>query len=133
MNTLLKTAFFYFNKIKVVHSIPGRIRLAVPGLNGIPDDMKKYEHYITSLIKFEEGINDISYSYLTGKILLTYDNTLTTEKRILDWINFVWKKVIDNEDIYNKMQPDEIEKNLDKLYEALCKELKEGGSLNGKK
>ena len=51
---------------------------------------------------------------------------ITNEKKILDWINFIWKKVIDNEDIYNKMQPEEIEKNLDKLYEMLCKELKKG-------
>ena len=126
MNTLLKTTFFYFNKIKVVHSIPGRIRLSVPGLNNVPEYMRKYEHYTTSLIKIEEGIKDISYSYITGKVLLTYDKNVTNEQKILDWINFIWKKVIDNEDVYNKMQPEEIEKNLDKLYEMLCKELKKG-------
>ena len=126
MNTLLKTAFFYFNKIKVIHSIPGRIRLAVPGLNNVPENMRKYEHCTTSLIKIEKGIKDVSYSYVTGKVLLIYDTNETNEKKILDWINFIWKKVIDNEDIYNKMQPEEIEKNLDKLYEMLCKELKKG-------
>ena len=126
MNTLLKTAFFYFNKIKVIHSIPVRIRLAVPGLNNVPENMRKYEHYTTSLIKIEKGIKDVSYSYVTGKVLLIYDTNETNEKKILDWINFIWKKVIDNEDIYNKMQPEEIEKNLDKLYEMLCKELKKG-------
>ncbi len=126
MNTLLKTAFFYFNKIKVVHSIPGRIRLSVPGLSNVPENMRKYEHYTSSLIKMEKGIKDISYSYVTGKVLLTYDKDVTDEKKILDWINFIWKKVIDNEDVYNKMQPEEIEKNLDKLYEMLCKELKKG-------
>ena len=126
MNTLLKTAFFYFNKIKVVHSIPGRIRLSVPGLSNVPENMRKYEHYTSSLIKMEKGIKDISYSYITGKVLLTYDKDVTDEKKILDWINFIWKKVIDNEDVYNKMQPEEIEKNLDKLYEMLCKELKKG-------
>lgn len=126
MNTLFKTAFLYFNKIKVVHSIPGRIRLSVPGLNNVPESMRKYEHYTTSLMKLEDGIKEISYSYITGKILITYDNDLTNEKKILEWINFVWKKVIDNEDIYNKMQPEEIEKNLDKFYKMLCKELKKG-------
>lgn len=126
MNTLFKTAFLYFNKIKVVHSIPGRMRLSVPGLNNIPENMRQYEHYTTSLMKLEDGIKEISYSYVTGKILVTYDKDVTNEKKILDWINFVWKKVVDNEDIYNKMQPEEIEKNLDKFYEMLCKELKKG-------
>lgn len=126
MNTLFKTAFLYFNKIKVVHSIPGRMRLSVPGLNNVPENMRQYEHYTTSLMKLEDGIKEISYSYVTGKILVTYDKDVTNEKKILDWINFVWKKVVDNEDIYNKMQPEEIEKNLDKFYEMLCKELKKG-------
>lgn len=126
MNTLFKTAFLYFNKIKVVHSIPGRMRLSVPGLNNVPENMRQYEHYTTSLMKLEDGIKEISYSYVTGKILVIYDKDITNEKKILDWINFVWKKVVDNEDIYNKMQPEEIEKNLDKFYEMLCKELKKG-------
>ncbi|WP_294664072.1 HMA2 domain-containing protein [uncultured Fusobacterium sp.] len=126
MNTLFKTAFLYFNKIKVVHSIPGRMRLSVPGLNNVPENMRQYEHYTTSLMKLEDGIKEISYSYVTGKILVTYDKDVTNEKKILDWINFVWKKVVDNEDIYNKMQPEEIEKNLDKFYKMLCKELKKG-------
>ena len=95
-------------------------------MNNVPENMRKYEHYTTSLIKIEKGIKDVSYSYVTGKVLLIYDTNETNEKKILDWINFIWKKVIDNEDIYNKMQPEEIEKNLDKLYEMLCKELKKG-------
>lgn len=40
MNSLLKSAFLYFNKIKVVHSIPGRLRLQIPGLDKVPEDMK---------------------------------------------------------------------------------------------
>ena len=53
MNSLLKSAFLYFNKIKVVHSIPGRLRLQIPGLDKVPEDMKKYENYTTSIIKME--------------------------------------------------------------------------------
>ena len=67
MNSLLKSAFLYFNKIKVVHSIPGRLRLQIPGLDKVPEDMKKYEHYTTSIIKMEKGIEEISYSYITSK------------------------------------------------------------------
>ena len=126
MNSLLKSAFLYFNKIKVVHSIPGRLRLQIPGLDKIPEDMKKYEHYTTSIIKMEQGIEDISYSYITSKVLVKYNPQLTNEKKIVDWFNFVWKKIVENEDVYNKMSVEEIEKNLDKFYEILCKELKRG-------
>lgn len=126
MNNLLKSAFLYFNKIKVVHSIPGRLRLQIPGLDKVPEDMKKYEHYTTSIIKMEKGIEEISYSYITSKVLVKYNPTLTNEKKIVDWLNFVWKKIVENEDVYNKMSLEEIEKNLDKFYNILCQELKKG-------
>lgn len=126
MNPFLKTAFLYFNKIKVVHSIPGRLRLHVPGLDKVPKEMEKYDHYVTSLIKFDKGIETVSYSYVTGKILLTYNKNLTNENKILNWLNFVWKKVVENEDVYGGMTPEEIEKNLDRFYDMLCKELKKG-------
>ena len=69
MNSLLKSAFLYFNKIKVVHSIPGRLRLQIPGLDKIPEDMKKYEHYTTSIIKMEQGIEDIIHNLQMRKKL----------------------------------------------------------------
>lgn len=36
------------------------------------------------------------------------------------------EKIVENEDVYNKMSVEEIEKNLDKFYDILCKELKRG-------
>lgn len=126
MNSLLKSAFLYFNKIKVVHSIPGRLRLQIPGLDKVPEDMKKYENYTTSIIKMEPGIEEISYSYITSKVLVKYNLQLTNEKKIVDWLNYVWKKIVENEDVYSKMSVEEIERNLDKFYEILCKELKKG-------
>lgn len=126
MNGLLKTAFLYFNKIKVVHSISGRLRLQIPGLDKVPEDMKKYEHYTTSIIKLENGIEEITYSYVTSKILVKYNPQLTNEKKIVEWLNFVWKKIVDNEDVYKNMSVKEIEENLDKFYEILYKELKKG-------
>ena len=126
MNSLLKSAFLYFNKIKVVHSIPGRLRLQIPGLDKVPEDMKKYENYTTSIIKMEPGIEEISYSYITSKVLVKYNPHLTNEKKIVDWLNYVWKKIVENEDVYSKMSVEEIERNLDKFYEILCKELKKG-------
>lgn len=126
MNKFLKSAFLYFNKIKVVHSIPGRLRLQIPGLNKVPDNMKQYENYTTNIIKLLDGINDVSYSYITGKVLITYDPKKTNEKNIVDWLNLVWKKIVDNEALYENMSSEELEKNSEKFYNMLYKELKEG-------
>lgn len=124
---ILTSAFMVFNKIKVVHSIPGRVRLFVPGLGKVPEDMRKYQVYTTSLMKMLPGIKEISYSYITSKVLITYDPQISSEKEIIEWINLVWKKVVENRELYENMSQEEIEKNLDRFYTILCEELKKRG------
>ena len=80
LKNLLKKTYLMFNKVKVVHSIPGRIRLFIPSLDQFPEQMKKYENYITAIIKLKAGINNIEYSYTTSKILVEYDKTKLKEE-----------------------------------------------------
>ena len=115
-----------FNKVKVVHSIPGRIRLFIPSLDQFPEQMKKYENYITAIIKLKAGINNIEYSYTTSKILVEYDKTKLKEEDIVNWLNKIWKIIVDNEDVYYGMSMDEVEKNVKKFYEMLKNELERG-------
>ena len=120
---ILKKTYLMFNKVKVVHSIPGRIRLLIPSLDKFPEQMKKYEHYITAIIKLKDGIKSVEYSYLTSKILIEYDKMKLKEQDIVDWLNKIWKIIVDNENVYQGMSVDDIEKNVKKFYEMLKSEL----------
>ena len=126
LKNLLKKTYLMFNKVKVVHSIPGRIRLFIPSLDQFPEKMKKYENYITAIIKLKAGINNIEYSYTTSKILVEYDKTKLKEEDIVNWLNKIWKIIVDNEDVYHGMSMDEVEKNVKKFYEMLKNELERG-------
>lgn len=126
LKNLLKKTYLMFNKVKVVHSIPGRIRLFIPSLDQFPEQMKKYENYITAIIKLKVGINNIEYSYTTSKILVEYDKTKLKEEDIVNWLNKIWKIIVDNEDVYHGMSMDEVEKNVKKFYEMLKNELERG-------
>lgn len=126
LKNLLKKTYLMFNKVKVVHSIPGRIRLFIPSLDQFPEQMKKYENYITAIIKLKSGINNIEYSYTTSKILVEYDKTKLKEEDIVNWLNKIWKIIVDNEDVYYGMSMDEVEKNVKKFYEMLKNELERG-------
>ena len=126
LKNLLKKTYLMFNKVKVVHSIPGRIRLFIPSLDQFPEQMKKYENYITAIIKLKAGINNIEYSYTTSKILVEYDKTKLNEEDIVNWLNKIWKIIVDNEDVYHGMSMDEVEKNVKKFYEMLKNELERG-------
>ena len=120
---ILKKTYLMFNKVKVVHSISGRIRLLIPSLDKFPEQMKKYEHYITAIIKLKDGIKSVEYSYLTSKILIEYDKMKLKEQDIVDWLNKIWKIIVDNENVYQGMSVDDVEKNVKKFYEMLKSEL----------
>lgn len=124
LKNILKNTYLLFNKVKVIHSIPGRLRLLIPSLDKAPEQIKKYENYITSIIKLKDGIKNIEYSYITSKILIEYDKTILNEKEIVEWLNKIWKIIVDNENIYYGMTISEIEKNVIKFYKMLHKELK---------
>ncbi|PHH98233.1 hypothetical protein CA840_10570 [Fusobacterium polymorphum] len=112
-----------FNKVKVVHSIPGRIRLLIPSLDKFPEQMKKHEHYITAIIKLKNGIKSVEYSYLTSKVLIEYDKMKLKEQDIVDWLNKIWKIIVDNEDVYQGMSVDDVDKNVKRFFEMLKSEL----------
>ena len=120
---ILKQTYLMFNKVKVVHSIPGRIRLLIPSLDKFPEQMKKHEHYITTIIKLKNGIKSVEFSYLTSKILIEYDKMKLKEQDIVDWLNKIWKIIVDNEDVYQGMSVDDVEKNVKRFFEMLKSDL----------
>lgn len=116
MRSLLKNTFLYFNRIKVIHSIPGRLRLSTPGLNHIPHEFRSFEPKVTELIKMANGIEDVSYSYITNKVLLKYNPKLLSEEKILSWMNIIWKEVLKREDAFSE---EEAEENFSLIYEEI--------------
>lgn len=123
LKNILKKTYLMFNKVKVLHSIPGRIRLFIPSLDQVPEQMKKYEDYTTAILKLKDGIKKIEYSYLTSKILIEYDKEKLAEKDIVDWLNKIWKIIVDNEHIYQDMTVNQIEDNIKKFYLMLKERL----------
>lgn len=123
LNNLLKTTYLYFNKIKVVHSIPGRLRVSVPGMNKIPSELQKYEDSIITLIKLLDGIESVEFSYITSKILFKYDKTKLDEKKVLKWINIIFKQIISKESLIKDKSLYQVEKEFNSLYSLVKDEL----------
>ena len=83
------------------------------------EELKKYDYRVTELILSKKGIKSIEYSYVTNKILLYYDVKLISEKQILDWLNKVWKTMINHSELYENKSLKEIEDNLDTFYNII--------------
>lgn len=119
LENFFRTTYLMFNQIKVVHSIPGRLRLFVPNLSKVPEELKKYDDEVKKLILSKKGIKSVEYSYITNKILLYYDPNLISEKEILEWMNKVWKTVVNHSELYENKSLKEIEDNLEIFYDLI--------------
>ena len=121
LENFFKATYLILNQIRVVHSIPGRLRLFVPNLSKVPEELKKYDGEVKKLILSKKGLKSVEYSYITNKILLYYNSNLISEKEILEWINKVWKTVIEHSELYENKSLKEIEDNLEIFYDLIKK------------
>ena len=121
LENFFRTTYLIFNQIKVVHSIPGRLRLFVPNLSNVPEELKKYDDEVKKFVLSKKGIKSVKYSYITNKILLYYDPNLISENEILEWMNKVWKTVINHPELYQNKSLKEIEDNLEVFYDLIKK------------
>ena len=121
LENFFKATYLMLNQIRVVHSIPGRLRLFVPNLSKVPEELKKYDGEVKKLILSKKGLKSVEYSYITNKILLYYNSNLISDKEILEWINKVWKTVIEHSELYENKSLKEIEDNLEIFYDLIKK------------
>ena len=119
LENFFKEIYLMLNQIRVVHSIPGRLRLFVPNLSKVPEELKKYDNEVKKLILSKKGIKSVEYSYITNKILLYYNPNLISEKEILEWMNKVWKTVVNHSELYENKSLKEIEDNLEIFYDLI--------------
>jgi hypothetical protein len=86
---ILNKGILLFLRPKVVHSIPGRMRLHVPLLKKLHNGNEDWVAAIVDLLKTPQGIDEVTPSLATGNILLRYDNDKLTESEILNFLNSI--------------------------------------------
>ena len=108
-------------KIKVSHSLPGRLRLKVSSLNLIPKEYIVYEKFIDESLKKLDGVTSVEINNLTGSILVIYDVNITYEKKILRWIEKLKEIGLNNFELIEKYG----ESNLDFVIKTINQQLNE--------
>lgn len=93
---------YNLSRIKVVHSLPGRVRIKVNNLNSVPDKYRKYDEEISRGMKILDGIDDVSINYVLGTILISYDTNKLYEKKVLSWVKEFAYICIDNSNNFKK-------------------------------
>lgn len=108
-------------KIKVSHSLPGRLRLKVSSLKLIPKEYIVYEKFIDESLKKLDGVTSVEINNLTGSILVIYDVNITYEKKIIRWIEKLKEIGLNNFELIEKYG----ESNLDFVIKTINQQLNE--------
>ena len=109
----------HFIKFKVVHSIPGRLRLKVNNASKIPQEAKEYDKYVVQGLKMLDGIKDVEFNYITGSVVITYDTKKTYEEKIVKWINKVIDIVLGDFKLIEENGQDNLEFVIDTLEQKV--------------
>ena len=114
-------------KIKVSHSIPGRIRFKVNSLKMVKEECKLYEKFLHDALFKLEGIEKVEVNAVTGSILVEYDINKLYECKVLKWVETVKAVGIKNYDLIEKYGETNLEyvvKTIEQqLNEALLKQV----------
>ena len=73
-------------QIKVVHRLPGRLRLSIPTLQLIPEEYRQYIGPTETLLNGLPGIKVVSINYGTATALMQYEPATVSEVVLLGWI-----------------------------------------------
>lgn len=74
-----------FKQVKVVHHIPGRLRLHIPLLERPSPEWLMYQADLIEIVKLKKGIDHIEMSLISGRVLINYDPDHTSKSQILLW------------------------------------------------
>lgn len=100
---LLEEGYLLLAKPRVIHSIPGRLRLKVPLIRKVDTKHHDWKQLICSLLKVPEGIDEVSVSQVTGTVLLHYDSALVSEQEILSFIASLSRVFVSQKDDLSRL------------------------------
>lgn len=75
---------------KVVHSLPGRVRIHILALQRIPEEMAEHAAEIVRILtETHPHVNDIEVNLPTGNILVHYDVEQASEQQVVGFVERV--------------------------------------------
>ncbi len=94
MNPLIQAYLKCVGGIHVVHSLPGRIRVAINGVRQYPELAAKFAGIFQDRILKLPGVTAAELCLVTGNLLVRYDPAKTCEAEITVWLDSSWKAFV---------------------------------------
>ena len=95
---LLEEGYLLLAQPRVIHAIPGRLRLHVPMLKRLGREYHCWTELLTGLLKEVQGLKDVSANDVLGTILVYYEVTEVSERQILAFMSSMSKVLMAQKD-----------------------------------
>ena len=118
------SALFFLAKPRILHALPGRVRVHLPFLKRWGRDFEDACSLMARLLSTPDEIDDVSPCIVTGNVLIRYEAERLSQADLMAFLSSVLKIVIAHRDDWPKAQTLE----RDALERRLCDWLR--GSLS---
>ena len=115
----------FISAYRIVHRLPGRIRIHIPILKKLPKKWWIYRKPSIELIRMKKGIYAAEVQPVTGSLLIEYDPEIINETGVLKWLETL---VVNFLEIETQSDPLE-ESNIGLRFALLQNRLKEENAI----
>jgi hypothetical protein len=74
-------------KPRVIHRLPGRLRVHIPALRQVTADFQNIVDVVVTKFSYPSGIEKVTINYITGNLLIHYNQKFIQENSVLEWIS----------------------------------------------
>jgi hypothetical protein len=110
-----KNRFYFSAAPRVVHNLPGRVRIHFPVLERVSSRWHRYSAPVAELVKIKQGIQNTNIQPTTGSVLITYDADMLGQKDVFNWLDSIATIVKDNVRNYKSLSEHNFESLLNRV------------------
>jgi hypothetical protein len=72
---------------KVIHRVPGRLRVSVPAIRSIPSQFNGMANRLMDKVRLPNGVKTVDLNFISGNVLIHYHVNQTEEVGVMGWLN----------------------------------------------
>ena len=114
-----KNRFFLSAAPRIVHKLPGRVRIHFPALERLSDHWHRYSGPVAELVMIKQGIQSTNIQPTTGSVLINYDADTLGEKDVFNWLESMANIFLNNIRDYASLSEDNFESLLNRAKKQL--------------
>jgi hypothetical protein len=106
----------YLHGPKVIHRVPGRLRVSVPAIRHIPAQFNGMANRLIDNVRFANGIKTVDLNFISGNVLIQYHVNQTDEASVMRWLNDLYVFLVNIQERIAKLPESEKQKAVSQVF-----------------